>query len=236
MSRIIHQITSGIAGWLTFEQMQGGVDNLREAELKKPIELIARGRGCEVKGEFPIPTESNKKGAPPSLDFLIIQREQKLVVALEIKYKKTGRRMAGSIGFDAARLHNLNIENINRQIKAGKAHPITKTVTGFNLIKAVIVAWHQSAILEQIALEPPIIRRQFINLVTAMLPEDVEANSKNFSSAMLGVIATRPVANRSGSLRAGSTVTHRRFWVASFLGQEYWQRIRSPNHKTGTGN
>jgi len=56
----LHQLTSGMAGWLTFEQMQQGVDNLREAELAKPLELIARGRGYEIKGEFPLPKLEKK--------------------------------------------------------------------------------------------------------------------------------------------------------------------------------
>jgi hypothetical protein len=71
-----------------------------------------------------------------------------------------------------------------------------------------------------------LIRTQFIRLVKAMLPDGIEPTPENYSKAMLGAIATKPVARKSGSLRAGSTVTHKRFWVASFLHQENWQDLK----------
>ena len=63
-TKMVHQITSGIAGWRTYEQMRNGVDNLTEGSLYKPIEEIARGRRFEVKHEFPIPKDSPGCGGP----------------------------------------------------------------------------------------------------------------------------------------------------------------------------
>jgi hypothetical protein len=225
VSYFIHQITSGIAGWLTFEQMQVGIDNLREAELAKPVDAIARGRGYEVKGEFPLPKEKGQRGAPPCIDFVMVNRKRKAVVALELKYKKTGKRMAGSLGNDAARLNVLSLDMINAQIKAGRAGAIIGNVDGFKLERAVIVVWHQSAIVEHMRSEPEPIRKQFLKLVKAMLPDNIEATTENFSRAMLGVLATKPVGRSYGSLRAGSTISRRRFWVASFLHQASWSTL-----------
>jgi len=225
MNNFIHQITSGMAGWLTFEQMQNGVDNLREAELKKPIEQIARGRGFEVKGEFPLPKPPGKAGGPESIDFIMVHREKKLVVALELKYKKAGRRMAGSISSDAARLHSLTLDTINSQITLGRCHPLVTQVKDFAFARAVLVVWRESAIMDQMKVEPKAIRNQFLSLVKAMLPDKIEQTEENYSKAMDGLIATKPVARSVGSLRAGSTVTRKRFWVASFLHRSTWTEL-----------
>ena len=129
MSTFIHQITSGLAGWLTYEQMQNGVDNLREAEFAKPIESIAQRRGFEVKGEFPLP-KSAGRGAPPCIDFLLVNRADKLVVALETKFKKKDMNMAGRLGLDASRLEALTLDAIDKQIALGKGGQIRRSVEG----------------------------------------------------------------------------------------------------------
>ncbi len=227
MATFIHRITSGIAGWLTFEQMRNSTANLREAELAKPIEDIAQGRGFEVKGEFPLPKPKGKHGRPACIDFLLVHRGTKLVVTIEIKYKKTGKKMAGGISNDAARLHNLNLEAINAQIRTANAGSIKHSVTGYKLERAVLVVWKQSSIMEQMEFEHDFIVGQFEKLVSAMLPDGVAQTWGNFRKTMLGQIATKPIARSYGSLRAGSTVTHKRFWVASFLYQKEWGKQQS---------
>ena len=227
MSSFIHQITSGLAGWLTYEHMRNGVDNLREAEFAKPIESIAQARGFEVKGEFPLPTAVRRRGAPPCIDFLLINRDRKLVVALETKFKKTDMNMAGRLGADAARLDALTLDTINGQIELGKGGQSRQSVDGSMLSRAVLVVWREAAIVAHMNREPPIMRRQFIELAKAMIPEDVEATTENFSRAMMGLIATKPVGNKFGSLRAGSTITRKRFWVASFAHRPNWSKIES---------
>lgn len=205
--------------------MKNGVDNLREAEFAKPIESIAQGRGFEVKGEFPLSTPTHRRGAPPCIDFLLVNRERKLVVALETKFKKTDMNMAGRLGADAARLDALTLGSINTQIALGKGGQIRQSVDGFALKRAVLVVWREAAIVAHMNREPSVMRHQFIELVKAMIPDDVEATTENFSEAMLGLIATKPVGNRYGSLRAGSTITRKRFWVASFLHRPSWSKI-----------
>jgi hypothetical protein len=152
-------------------------------------------------------------------------RERHVVVALEMKYKKAGRRMKGGLGIDAAKLHGLTLNSIDAQIAAGEGGRITAPVAGFQLVRAVLVVWHQTAIMEQLRREPILIQKQFINLAAALLPNDVEPTTRNFSRAMLGDIATKPVARASGSLRAGSTVTRKWFWVASLTHRAEWARL-----------
>lgn len=221
----LHQLTSGMAGWLTFEQMQQGVDNLREAELAKPLELIARGRGYEIKGEFPLPKPEKKRGTAPRLDFLLVNRRHRIAIAIETKYKKKAKKMAGSLADDARRLQALTIEVLDAQIAAGVATPMTESIKGYTLVRAVLVVWHQSDIMEQLKLEPPVVKRQFLDLVSALLPEDVEANSEHFAKAMLGLLPTRPVARMTGALRPGSTYTYKRFWVACFIERPNWAQL-----------
>ncbi len=225
MPNLIHQITSGMVGWLTYEQMRSGVDNLNEARLGPPLECIADGRGYEAKAEFQLPRPAGSTGGPQRIDFLMVNRERQVVVALETKYKKAGRRMQGGLGIDAAKLHGLTLNSIDAQIAAGQGGGITAPVAGFQLVRAVLVVWHQTTIMEQLRREPILIQKQFIDLVAALLPDDVEPTSRNFSRAMLGELATKPVARASGSLRAGSTVTRKRFWVASLMHRANWARL-----------
>ncbi len=135
--------------------------------------------------------------------------------------------MAVSLGKDGKKLHGFSLNDINTQILAKKNKVISTplAINEFTLVRAVLIAWHGSAILQQMKVEPVLIRRRFVRLVKAMLPDGVEANPENYSRAMMGVIATKPVARKYGSLRAGSTVTHKRFWVATFIHQEDWQRL-----------
>jgi len=222
----LHQLTSGMAGWLTFEQMQQGIDNLREAELARPLELIARGRNYEVRGEFPLPKEEKKRGTPQRLDFLLVNHSHRVAIAVETKYKKKGKRMAGSIGSDARRLSELTVDTIETQIASGAAKPFSKPVSGYALLRAIIVVWHQSDIMEQLRVEPDTVKRQYLGLVSALLPEGAEANSRNFAAAMLGKLATRPVAKKAGALRPGSTYTYKRFWVACLIELPSWATIQ----------
>ncbi len=128
----VHQITSGIVGWLTYEQMRKGTDNLTEHSLYKPIEDIAKGRRFEVRNEFPIPKTSSRGGGSKEVDFVIVNRASQSVLALEVKYKRRKKRLTGSIGSDAAKLLTLTVEGINEQILAGRGYPIRRSVTGFS--------------------------------------------------------------------------------------------------------
>ncbi|KXV72872.1 hypothetical protein AD952_01850 [Acetobacter cerevisiae] len=202
-------------------------DNIRESSFAKPIEDIAKGQGYDVQTEFPI--REKKKGRPRSVDFLLVNHKKRIVVSIETKYKKTDRTMAGSLSEDAAKLDQLTITQINTQIEEQtKNHEpgvITGSVSGYELIRAVLVVWHQSAIMAQLRVESTEIKNTFRALVKAMLPDGIEPTHRNFSKAMLGVIAMKPVANKSGSLRSGSTVTRKRFWVASFIHKTNWKNI-----------
>jgi hypothetical protein len=221
-NKLIHQITSGLAGWLTFEQMRKGVDNLDEADLAKPLEVIARGRGFEAKREFPI-QRRKKEGDYPRIDFLLVHRKDELVVALEMKYK-ADQRMAGGIGIDAERLAGLTRDVINKHIRAGLGGMIKEPVDDYELVKAVLFVWRENSIAAQMTTEPNLIRRQFNNLVKRGLPGR-KANKEKRRRAMLGKIAVMPVACKLGSLRGGSTVTAVRFWVASLIFQESWGQL-----------
>jgi hypothetical protein len=219
--KLVHQITSGLAGWLTFEHMRREVDDLEEKDLAKPLRAIAKARGFEVKREFCLPMNRRTKGTP-RIDFLMVHREQRLVVALETKYKHEGP-MSGGIGKDGAKLHGLTIDVINQQIRAGRGGPAVKRpVVDYRLVRVVLFVWRKDSILDQMKKEPEIIREQFGKLVAAMLPEDSQDDDDTCRQALLGQVAGRPVGVAAGSLRAGSTITEKRFWVASLIWQSGW--------------
>lgn len=223
MTTFVHQITSGLAGWLTFEQMRSGVDNLSEAALYHPIECIAQGRKFEVKSQFPLLIDPPRPGAPSTIDFVMVNRITKLVIALELKYKKPRKKMAGSLGEDAYKLSKLTLDELNYQIEAGKCGNIKQRVDGYTLVRAVIIVWHKTDISQQLQCESKFIRRQFIKLLRLILPTDIKQDAENLHRAMLGGLAIRPVAKPFGSLRAGSTASNKRFWVASLIYQPEWK-------------
>jgi hypothetical protein len=225
MVRLVHQLTSGMAGWLTFEQMRDGVDNLREGSLEKPIEEIAKGRHFEVKGQFQLPRRPGQLGASQSIDFLMVDRQTEIVVALELKFKRAGKKMAGGMGLDAAKLHQVSIEKIEQQIRAGEAGSIRKSVTGYQLQRAVMVVWREDAIQAQLLREPAIIRTQFERMALKVVPKGIAVTDQNIEKVLSGKIAANPVGCRDGSLRAGSTITKRRFWVASLLHRPAWSKL-----------
>ncbi|HMG46452.1 MAG TPA: hypothetical protein VK614_03220 [Allosphingosinicella sp.] len=227
MSRkIVHQLTSGMAGWLTYEQMRLGVDNLTEGTLYKPIEDLAKGRGFQVRHEFPLPKKTATRGAPQEVDFVIVDRTGEVVVAIEVKYKRRGKKLTGSISKDAIKLRDLTIEQIEAQIATGSVPQLKGSVQGFNLTKAIIVVWRSGDLVGHLLdrEQKPIVR-QFRELVRAMLPDGVEFAAKNLAACFLKGAASKPVGSRFGSLRSGSTITNQRFWVASFLEIPSWKEL-----------
>lgn len=69
--------------------------------------------------------------------------------------------------------------------------------------------------------------RQYLELVSALLPEGVEATSRNFAEAMLGHLPILPVAKLAGALRPDYTYTYKRFWVACLVERSYRTAARA---------
>lgn len=225
--QLIHQFTSGIAGWLTFEQMRRGANNLSEVALYKPLEEIANGRHFEVKQQFPIPKESPRAGAPMTIDFVVVDRANRAVLALEVKYKRLGKKMAGSLSEDAMKLRSFTIDDAECTILAGSGGTIRSSVEGFSLTKAVLFVWHDADGLRHIIkTEDKPIKAQLRQLVKRMLPDGVDFTAQNLGECFLARKATKPVASAIyGGLRSGSTVSNRRFWVATFLQCSLWDSL-----------
>jgi hypothetical protein len=224
--KLVHQFTSGIAGWLTFEQMRRGTDNLSESTLYKPLEEIASGRHFEVKQQFAIPKKSPGRGAEKTIDFVVVDRANTAILALEVKYKRTGRRMAGSLSKDAVKLRDFTLTDVEQTIAAGKAGNIKSSVLGFSLTKAVLFVWRKDDGVRHILdREEKPIKSQLAKLVRKMIPDGVEFNARNLAECFLAGKAAKPVGNNYGSLRSGSTVTNQRFWVATFLECDLWNSL-----------
>lgn len=122
-------------------------------------------------------------------------------------------------------MSTLRIEELDDLISQGAAPTISQPIADYALLRAVIIVWHQSDIMEQMLREPPAIKKQFVKLVSALLPKDVEPNSHHFAAAMLGKLPIFPAGRRAGALRPGSTYTYKRFWVACFIEQASWSGI-----------
>jgi hypothetical protein len=224
---LVFQLTSGMAGWLTFEQMREGVDNLAEATLYKPLEEIASGRHFEVKSQFPIPKKTPGKGAPKTIDLVLVDRSVQTMLALEVKYKKPGSEMAGSLSADARKLREFNIAAAEDTVSAGGAGQIKRSVAGFTLVKALLFVWRSAHGLKHVVeKEDEAIKKQLQILVRKMLPEGVELTAENLRKCFLGDAASKPVTDpKYGSLVSGSTLSNERFWVASFIECELWDNL-----------
>lgn len=224
--RLVHQLTSGMAGWLTFEQMRRGVDNLSEHMLYKPLEEIASGRHFEVKQQFPIPKATPGPGAHKTIDFVLVDRTNRQILALEVKYKRPTSKMAGSLSADAKKLRDFHLKDAESTIRSGGGGPIAASVSGYALHKAVLFVWRKAdGVKHIVANEQKPIRGQLHKLVKRMLPDGVTLSGKSLAECFLAGKAFKPVGNQYGALRSGATVTNQRFWVAAFLECSDWAAI-----------
>ena len=98
---ILSTIASGVAGWLTYEDMLRQVRHHEESVLHGPILNIAQANGYSVKREFPLPRTIGQLGAPKQVDFVLASSNRKEFVVLELKFKKSAKAMAGSVSADA---------------------------------------------------------------------------------------------------------------------------------------
>lgn len=224
--QLVHQFTSGIAGWLTFEQMRRGTDNSSESTLYKPLEEIAYGRHFEVKQQFAIPKKAPTRGAQKTIDFVVVDRAKQAVLALEVKYKRPGRKMAGSLSEDALKLRDFTLLDAEQTINSGKGGNISDSVAGFKLTKAVLFVWRKDdGVRHIVATEEKPIRSQLHKLVEKMLPDELEFNAKNLAECFLAGKAAKPVGSTYGGLRSGSTISNQRFWVATFIECDLWKSL-----------
>lgn len=226
---LLPTIASGLAGWLTYEDMRRKVRHHEEGTLYSPIIEIAEANGYKVKHEFPIPGKPKRKSkrtvTQKEVDFVMISQKSKATVVLEVKFKKTAMAMAGGIGEDAIKIRDLDGDLINTIIE-DKHLDLPKHQPGYKLYHAVMVVWREGDLIKAIRQkEPKPIQSQFLNLMRAMLCELTEATGRTLAEAMLGNAPIKPVNARDGSLRWGSTYTHKRYWVAILRKQPGWKLL-----------
>lgn len=196
--------------------MKKGVDNFEECDIYAPIEEIAKGRKYGVRRQFPISNALSNKGNK-RVELVIVSYHQRLVLALEIKYKKRGDSLKqGAISSDAEKLRLIKASDINKTIMSNKGYPLEGRVTGFCLLRAVIIVWRAASIVQQMKSESNDIQLQLKKLLVAALPECANGDTELTEYFTKGR-PTVAIGNATGSIRAGSSISDSRFWVASLI-------------------
>lgn len=221
---LIHQLTSGICAWLTLQQMQGSTSNLEESSLYLPLHDIARARGYEVICQCPLPRTSGQIGAPKSFDLLMLSVKYRHILVLEVKFKKPNKRMTGSVGADIAKMMLLSDRKLEALAKRRLGEP---QGTGFKVSRAAMIIWRRSDVVDHFRLrEHLLVRRQWTSLLKGLSAGSSMSPARAIAQSLSGRPTISSVANRFGSLRAGSTLTAGRFWVATLFQQLNWESFR----------
>ena len=101
----------------------------------------------ELRREFPIPKKNNNQNK--GVDFLIVDRNKKLVIALEVKYKKLGKPLTGSLTKDIAKLMSFGIKEINDQITEKRAYPIKNEIPDeFDIMRGMLFVTRENDIVK----------------------------------------------------------------------------------------
>jgi hypothetical protein len=156
----------------------------------------------------------------------MVHRSGTEAVVLEVKFKKTAKEMAGSIGVDARRVRDLDAAQINDIIKAKPIRQLPICKSACKVSQAVLFVWREGAIVEEVGKnEPAPIQRQFIELLKSMFDDPNNVSSRMLEEAMLTTVPLKPVSNRLGHVRWGSTYTTGRYWVTILNRRNAWERL-----------
>jgi hypothetical protein len=222
---LLASITSGLAGWLTYEDMRQKVRHHEEATLYDPILEIARANGYEVVREFPLPRRKGQLGGPREVDFVFGSAKKRAFLVLEVKFKKTAKAMAGGIGLDAAKIRDVDGDMINK-VTADKKLKLPLFKVGYQLDHAVLVVWREGDIVGAIASkEPKVIQHQFHTLMRCMFAQPRGVTNRQLAEAVLTNTPIKPVCVKAGELRWGSTVTTSRYWVGALRKRPTWVNL-----------
>jgi hypothetical protein len=221
---ILATIASGLAGWLTYEDMSRNVRHHEESTLHDPIRELAKANGYVVAREFPLPRVPGQKGAPKQVDFVLASAERKEFVVLELKFKKTAKAMVGSVTADARKIARIDAATLNKTVEARPEYGLPLCGRQWKVHRAVLLVWREGDVAKAMLSkkEHKIIRRQMRTLLEGMCAGPSKPTSKEVSTAMIGGVPIRPVSSTGGHLRFGSTKTRKRYWVGILTRQPDW--------------
>ncbi len=220
---LINQLTSGICAWLTLQQMKGNSSNLSESSFYEPLHDIARGQDYKVIIQFPLPRRVGQLGASESYDLVMLSTNKRHILVLEVKYKKPGCMMTGTVTADAVKMIKLTDDQLI--IAACKAMHV-KTRSDYVVRRAAMVIWRRADIVDQFRLrENALLRKQWFHLIKGMITDTALPVGRTLANIFLDRTPVSPVGNRYGSLRAGATITPNRFWVATLNQRALWHNL-----------
>ncbi|WP_133244874.1 hypothetical protein [Caulobacter radicis] len=229
--KILPTIASGLAGWLTYEDMRRKVRHHEENTLYDPIREIAEANGYHVEREFPFPRRPGQRGDSRRIDFVFANERTGDWAVLEVKFKKMAKTMAGGIGKDALRIRDIDGAFLNA------ARPPKSNLPEFKpncrLDHGVLVVWREGEILKAIAnREPLTVKRQIKILLDNMFDDPKTATSRMIAEAMLLNKPRKTVDIKGGYLRWGSTRTEKRYWLAILRKTSAWSHLEDELAKT----
>jgi hypothetical protein len=172
-----------------------------------------------------LPRANGQRGGPKEIDFVLANAKTKQFVLLEVKFKKSAKAMAGSIGKDAQKIRDINHDTLNATIVERKLK-LPRCADEFTIMRAVLVVWRKGDIIGPLKKkEPPVIRRQFLALFRYMFDDPKNVNSEMLARAVLTNVPIKPVRCKFGELRWGATRTNDRYWLAVLKEWPTWQQL-----------
>lgn len=222
--KILPTIASGLAGWLTYEDMRRKVRHHEESTLYEPIREIAEANGYHVEREFPFPRRPGQRGDSKRIDFVFANPKTGDWAVLEVKFKKMAKTMAGSIGKDALRIRDIDGDFLNAARPAKSKLP--KFTPGCRLDHGVLVVWREGDILDAMkGKEPPTISRQVMTIMKWMFDDPNAVTARLLAEAVLLNTPRKTVDINGGYLRWGNTRTEKRYWLAILRKVPAWNRL-----------
>lgn len=224
---ILSTIASGLAGWLTYEDMLRNVRHHEEATLHDPIREIAKANGYSVKREFPLPRVQGQLGGSKKVDFVLASTKSKEYVVLELKFKKTALAMAGSVTSDAKKIARVDADIINEIVQENPAFGLPVCGQNWTIRRAALLVWREGDVAQAMLSkkEHPIIRKQLVTVLKGICADPASASPSDVAAAMLKGKPLKPVSIASGHLRFGSTLTRKRYWIGILNYRDAWLKI-----------
>jgi len=221
---LLPYLVSGVAGWLTYEQMRGQQIHHDEHDLYEPIKTIAEARDYRVWKQFPLPRTSAGVGAPKQIDFVLGANDASEFLVLEVKFKRTMKEMAGAIYKDALKIRDVDADTIN-EVATARRRRFPTCQSAQSIKHAVLFVWHEGAVLGHLKKEKRPIQKQMVKLFKYMLADPGAASGDEIRKAFAGDVPVRSVSRSWGHIRFAATHTHKRYWVAALPKTDEWEDI-----------
>ncbi|WP_155723098.1 hypothetical protein [Gluconobacter potus] len=248
-----HRLTSGLAGWLTYQQMSREILDY-ESSLRGPLDHLAAGNNYKAYKEFPLLRKDDQIGSSKKIDFAFyprkVTKKSPGIILMETKYNKNGT-YAGLITSDIKKMMAWDIPSlvINAKNRCTKLDSYIEEQKPYGMhrdalherrvwqkfaeypetteiLRCILFVWRGNNIFCDWKKENEAVQNQFTELFDRALPKGVRATRDSRQKLLLGKIPYKQVLNSKGSLRAAHTKTNAPYWCCTLFETPEWKNIK----------